>query len=726
VNRKRLGLIALGMVAVGAGYACFSDLEGTVRFNAGVPDFGTPPPPIEIGAWEERVNRPIPTANGPAISYLEEERIAKEKELRISRNRAKANVLERNGDLKGAAAALLELIADNPENREALRDRAEVLRAAADQPSLPVRDYFAARERKDVPALTRMASDAAMGALRAHARYALASIAYDQSKFADAATHYEQAAQLGGPRREPALMMAARSLLRSPAQQDPYEWTDKPLPAAAPTKRAERLLATLRAEFPESRFAVSAKGWQARANYVQGDRLAALAGYLQQLASSRDWSDQVNALSSIRLVFNQLTKDEATMVRPMIERDPSLLQPYLDYRLYHTAAKPADLRSLATFAQAILAKNPAARIAGATHSRLAEIAYLTGDIAGARREAERALEDSANPRADLATYVLAGATAKQGRPADAAKTLEGYETRFSESYLAKPARELRALSREQSGDRVGAFAEYDALGYEYDIAYLLDARMTPAELQRVAEAGPLSRRDLARFSLGMRHLRREELDKAIAIFEPMSATRRKQLAKAGSRDYSWIEAPKNSPLDRMGDPLQTARDLKRLKAAATTPEGKYALASYYYNRRNLLLYNPVWQGARGVALGWFWNRDIAKKDDEVARAQNHYEVESLFHARALCLEIAKAHPRSPVAPKALYRAATSTRRLANFNPWWRNHAEQQDYYAQAANLLKRVYTEYPKDPLAKNARKYEKVYRREGQGRRAQTMFEEQ
>jgi hypothetical protein len=116
------------------------------------------------------------------------------------------------------------------------------------------------------------------------------------------------------------------------------------------------------------------------------------------------------------------------------------------------------------------------------------------------------------------------------------------------------------------------------------------------------------------------------------------------------------------------------------------------------------------------------NTGVADDRDKKAVTEHCFEHEALAQARKICLEISAEFPKEAVSAKALYRAATATRRLADFNGWWR-YETGATYYTSAADLLKRVYSEFPSSELAANAKKYESVYREEGKDTVVSTMF---
>jgi hypothetical protein len=723
--KRAIAIGSAGMAGVALVLACGGGYGDTVHFND-VPDFGVPPPPLVIGAWEESTSRPIPSS-GRYDEGGYEESWKREEARRATAKKAtqQAFEFEGRGDYAAAAGAWATVRSNTPTDpaqleegavpAEFARDREEVLRQATKATKATVETYLRLTDRlrkepkaADVVAeLEKLAEATEAGPLRAHARYALASRLYDDGKYDEAASAYEAAAALGGPRQEPALMMAIRATLHGRTGWEEAERAD-----AAHVAHGRELIDRLLKLNPQTRFRASAEGWRLRAAYLAGERVPALQGYLRHLAAARDVDGQVSLLSSIRKVVESLKPEEAKAFRASVLVDPTLLQPYLDYRLYHTESTPAQLTSLVSFANEVLAKKPNAKLSSEVEARLAEIAYLQGDSKRARSYAERSLAEPDGARADLATYIRAAALAKSGLREPAREALAGYETRFKNSYLRLAAVEQRALNNERLGRWEDALADYQTLNYTGDLAYLIDVRMTPAQVE--AYAREKKDRVWARLAAGYRRLRLGDYDAAATWFESIPTPERRKLTEAGSRGYAWLEPDSpNSPLDRIPDPLTTARELGKLSQDKSA-KGLYAFASYFYDRRNLLLYNAAaWKGLR-ASLGWGWNEKIATPEDEAARRRHHFEHECLWRARVACLELAKRYPKDPLAPRALYRAATATRRLANFNPWWRVDNEKTDRYAEAASLLRRVYTEYPKAPLAKNARKYEKVFRQEG------------
>ncbi len=170
----------------------------------------------------------------------------------------------------------------------------------------------------------------------------------------------------------------------------------------------------------------------------------------------------------------------------------------------------------------------------------------------------------------------------------------------------------------------------------------------------------------------------------------------------------WYGSP------QLHDPRNIARALlllDRVISRAATPNARatalYAKATFIYHYRDLLFYNAaLWQGGRSEDFSFFWNSRVATRRDRTAVRRHHFEHECLYRVREICLQIVRQYPRSPTAPKALYRAACATNYLTEFDGWWRDEADRQDFADEAVRLMQRVYQQYPRDILAGAARKF--------------------
>ncbi|MBI3923767.1 MAG: hypothetical protein HY318_20265, partial [Armatimonadetes bacterium] len=322
---------------------------------------------------------------------------------------------------------------------------------------------------------------------------------------------------------------------------------------------------------------------------------------------------------------------------------------------------------------------------------------------------------------DLAYFLRGLAKSQLKRRREAIADFETLLRRYPRTYLAPAAHEQLAMLYEDRGQLGKALDQYFALNYHADVAYFLDARMSTADTSRYLASHPRHpRRRLLIYSLGMRYLRADKLDRAERSFDRLSPQALQRL-----RTEKWkTEWPILEDVQRLSieyDPLKTIHDLRRLKAAVTaahTSEAKaqalYSQATYYYARRNLLLYNaPLWQGVRAHNFGFFWGTGHASRQDDIAAHKHQYEHECLNRAREICLKIVRRYPRSSVAPKALYRAACCSRRLADFNGWWRDENSRHSFWKESVRLMNEMARRYPHDRLAPKARKYAAVFEKE-------------
>jgi len=727
-------VIAAGLGLACAVYACIGEIYDSVHYNDARPNFGDPPSPVVVTVWSESPGRPVADST-PWDGQVWDEAKEKATEERISRLKGQVDRAIQSEQYSTAKSALQLLLKEEIEDREVVADQLEVV-TQNETGHLPVGKlltYFKAR-REDTgsSALSVIAKDDDAGFLRAHAAYGLAAWMYDRGKYLDAAKQFELVAETypESPRREAALIMAVRTRLRG---------EDRPKGAfISPEnmKLGRKAIEALRKDYPQSRFLANADGWETRALLFEGKSAEAFLRYLGELPKAKGYDQKVGVLASLEQVRSGLKPAEADKVRSGLFEKPDLLEPYLDLRLYHGGEKAKlDFGGLAKLAKEVLAKKPSVALSAGIMARLAEIAYLQGSYDDAAQFARDSLaqksESKAEARRDLATYVLAGSLTKQRVLREAVSTYEKLIAEFQDSYLVGAARENLALLHEQFGEWGKALDQYRVLEYRFDVATLVDVRMTVDELlQYVKDHQGDPELDRFKFALGMRYLRKDNLTEAERWFKEIPEARRKEIGQVGSRDYAWNNEEESGYRDLLADPLKTIEDLNKLRVASaslTEPDAKaaaqYALASYWYERRNLLLYNPsLWNGGRGL-LSAFWDAGVDKAGYQKAIQEHHYEHECLWRARKICVVLAKEFPNSTVAPKALYRAACAARRLADFNPYWREAGRSKPLWNEAISLMEQVAAKYPKDPLAKNAAKYAKVFKEERDDANRSTYF---
>jgi len=112
----------------------------------------------------------------------------------------------------------------------------------------------------------------------------------------------------------------------------------------------------------------------------------------------------------------------------------------------------------------------------------------------------------------------------------------------------------------------------------------------------------------------------------------------------------------------------------------------------------------------------WWNDTALHGQD--ARVIRDYMYRHEVYARSLktCLSVADRYPSTSAVPQALYCAACAARSLASFNEWWRNEDRNENHWLESIRLMKRLLRRYPRHPLAKEARKYARVFNEERKG----------
>lgn len=719
-HKLRIAVVVGSIAGASVLLACWGGYYPSVHFNSEQPDFGAPPSPLTISSWEEIGDRPTPevmqdrSLNGPT---------EEEGERRQSERIAQAKKAEASKSWGAAQKLWMDVFEMNLSAAASARDHLEVDRQAEAGFAAPAIRYIALRNAYDAGKVAqalsgaqKLASEGSAGPVRAHALYLIGAIQADQGKYDAAAKTFAQCASRfpKNARAESALIMIPRCLLRSPTQKDPMTWVDSPLPPATSVATSRSALQKLLSAFPTTRFRASALGWLGRCDYVMGRYDAALADYLKQLNASKSIQAQTLSLSSIRTTSSKLTAEQASRFGADLRKNPDLLPAYLDYRLFHTSAKASDLQALTNLAREVIQAKPNAKLSSAILARLAEISYLGGNFAEAITWSNRALGERGPAGIDLARYVRGGASSKLGDKDKALSDFEQLVLEFPKSYLVDSAKENLALLYEGKGEFGKALDLYFDLNYQADAAYLLDARMSLADLQKFLDGHRQSPKvDLIRFTIGMHLLRADNFDLAKEAFEGIESKQLRQLAGYGDPEqFAYLGG-----MDQLQNPFKTIMELEALHKAVS--EGRtdnekaaalYAVASYFYEHRNLLLYNAAaWQGSRQL-LGYSWNEKVATSSDDEAVTNSTLIQECLNRCKELCLELAATFPKSPTAPRAIYRAACCARRLASFNSWWRNYNKKRNQWNESISLMKRLAADYPTDPLAKNAVKFAKVF----------------
>ena len=498
---------------------------------------------------------------------------------------------------------------------------------------------------------------------------------------------------------------------------------------------------TLLRRFPGSRFAWDARGALARADFRAGRLQSALGQYEAQVrtansparktsaygsiiaclrpagnrgaiayaalrwASALDAADPYVARNFLLRTLGRFKGGDAAAFYTRLEKDPKAFADYLELR-----------SSLDLEAKDVLDLAPTARrVAGGTPTR-ARVDAILARVALARNDpraaafARSALEGKGDDRA-TGLFVLATLDRRKGRLQEAKKGYASILRDHPTSYLAGGARENLAIVDERLGDLAGALDLYRTLGYDDDVAYLADVRMTPAGLADYVAKHP---DDRLRYTLAMRYIRKGQWDAAETTLKPFSDARRKQLTVASLYPGTAEEE------GGLQDPLATIKALRGLDAtlaAAKDDEAKtaatVAIADYYYAHKTLLLYStPAWKGGRNYTIAFSWNPTVATPADGDALRLHHDEHECYAHAATLYQKVLQEFPKSKVAPHAAYRAAVVLKRLSNMAPYWRWRDRLDDLKAESIRLMD-LAAKSPDEAVARKARKYGPVFAQE-------------
>jgi len=525
------------------------------------------------------------------------------------------------------------------------------------------------------------------------------------------------------------LLMAANELLGSsndhPTRQD--------------VATAESALNTLQARFPHSRLQIKALGWRARIDYLRGNPIAALAIYRRQLAlgiageivgpsivacghqlqredlEAEGFLDMFGSALPEKIgigamwfstVLNQFTDVDAKRFWRRLEDNPSLLRLYLDYRLQFTN-HTQDLLALGRRVLAHLASGPNG---GEIAARLAEAAFRYKRYGLAQSLAQLALRKSNDHEsADLAWFVLAGIAKRRGRLTDATVLYRKIARSPHPTYLAGGALQNLALIEESRGNLFAALDIYRELDFSFDVAYLLDAKMTPDQVAGYIRSHP-SDGDLKslRLAAGFRFMRAGRWREAAAEFGAIDRKVRQKMMLAQGY-YTFDDDSEH----QLTDPLLTVYDLAHLDRAvhkAHSPSERaaalFVMGDYYYHNRNLLLYNPrLWHGFRAMAFQGSWNDDVASDTDRSALNRYNWEHECLARAYQIYSTVARAYPRTRIGYRAAYWAGTSLEKLGRMNTYWRWVEVRQRLDNRAARWMLTA-AHSPERKLAIKANKY--------------------
>lgn len=728
---KRLGVALAALALTAPAWGSFGEHLNSVHFHGGSPDFGMTPRRGSVWAGEHD-NRPSKVYGGHSEHFELSESKDNEREANRLRDLAR---LQNAGKTRVSWAEHARRFGATA----SVQDRLEVL-SHTHLPTTPLWRYLDAVTALEGPntgwnvalkTFQDLATDPNLPRwLREHAAFQRAAGLAQWLNYKQAVPLWQ--AQLrqfpDGEKRDAALLRIARACLLHDG-----------VPDSQRTGRAaaEQLLRS----FPKSRFRVAARGLVARAELAEGHfdaaaetyctlndgnsiawvrkkrdkphyRTLQLIAYLHALDRATSHGAYQTAVEGISRSLKLFKPATGKVFLERMVKDPTLAAPYFYFRLNHCENTTADLKRLLTLAERTTHQEA---LPDGLRVRLAELYYRNGAFGRATRWASAVTDPALLGRA---LYVRAGSHYRQGKLAAARADLERLLADCPTSNVRHTARELLAVVAERQGDFPAALDQYFALDYRDDFAYLIDARMPVVTLEHYWQEHQ-HHRDLLAYSIALRHLRVEHWDAA-----------RTWLARIPKASYQALQSPKNEDDDfgwysdeRPTDPKLVLARLSQLHAAAERARGaeakaaaRYAYARAYYTQGSLQLYNaPLWNGRRMFHFNIFWNHEIATPKDKLAVERYMYQHEVYAHTRQICLSIADDYPDTRTAPAALYRAACAAERLWHLNAWWNDEKTPVDHNKEASQLMARLARRYPKDPLAKSARKYADVFAGKGE-----------
>ena len=535
-------------------------------------------------------------------------------------------------------------------------------------------------------------------------------------------------------RVESALIMAGRCY----TENDPSE---------SEVKLAQDIFHRLLTEHPNSRFRANVEGWLGGIELRQDHKAEAISHFIRQSRSSiprESWKGhqalaeiaqkdgrpadatvhwlyqrgldvdlhfKYEASRQIRNIFGDLTAKDARVIQAKIRKDERLLNSYLDFRVEDTSLKPADERNLLSYVTSSLSSLK--RVDKGLYARIAQLDYNSGRYARALKSARKA-RSTKGDIGNRAKYVEAASLARLGRRSEAISKYESLYRSNPPKHLRQGCAEALALLQEDAGNYGRAFELYHDIQYRSDAAFLADSVMSPTQLARQVRSQKHGDfQNALNYTLAMRYFRKGDYEKArrILVRMPEDLRKRKGLNYQDFQRYlsfSYFEKLPPKEVDPLDDVLKLQR-LRRQAEGAKTQSGRakaiYAMAQFTHSRRNLMFYSAgLWHGDRADVFGLYWNERINKGRSEEFAMKGAVEHECDAQTMRFCEELVKRCPRSPLVTKALYTAGVSAESLGRFNSWWSRR--RTPMVKKSIGFFKKLYKNYPHDPLAKDARKF--------------------
>ena len=354
------------------------------------------------------------------------------------------------------------------------------------------------------------------------------------------------------------------------------------------------------------------------------------------------------------------------------------------------AAALNELERVARFATAMMQRYPRSNYGGGFVLRVAQAQIELQNFREALSLATKALGLTLSGDLRAEALWIKGSAEHRLKDFKAARSsFTRLVNEFPKSHLTEGARRLLAMVAEDAGDWESALEHYIALQYYNDIAYFIDVLLTPEQLAKFIDRHPnLEKRDVYVYSLGLRHLRNGQWEKARAIFSSIQPAKcditRYWFGSGESRhakwDYSSLEATTGVCSEWLLSDIKTANDLERLERQIEMAQGDeakaeamYQFASYQFEGSQLLFYNPaIWGGVRHYLLSALDENNNYRAPQEAKILYDYLQThENLARAIPTYLDLARLYPDTRAAKDGLYTAAVAHRRLQGYYDYWR-------------------------------------------------------
>ena len=292
----------------------------------------------------------------------------------------------------------------------------------------------------------------------------------------------------------------------------------------------------------------------------------------------------------------------------------------------------------------------------------------------------------------------------------AIRDFETLRRRFPHSPMGTSAREELAVLYETVGKYGRALEEDFALGYQADVAWLVDVKMTSADLRAyIAQHPNHPKRTFLWYALGIRSMRDGQYRRAKACFAQVSLP----LTRKAYAEYEsyWYGSPPADPRATLNTLMEWDRKLRHARNRTEKWSVLFGYAKYLDQGPDTLIYNePAWKGVRMDNLQALSPLDVTHKTQDERLRISYLERDNvLLRAAGMYLRAVRIAPERAETPLILYAAAYCYLRVANYNYFFRQASPRRGYLRKAKALWQRLAIEYPSSPWTRKAARLDRA-----------------